>query len=337
MSPADDGDQPETPPPAESDPAGEEGAEIIELAEARRGEQLEAFAEAELQSDGQQEDEPVEDEGRVPRDQLEGVVESLLFAADKPLAITDLLELTRETDSAVMAQAVESLRARREGSGVEVAEIAGGYSLRTRVAYAPWVSKLLAGRPVRLSRAMLEAVAIIAYRQPITRPELDEIRGVDCGPVLKTLLDRGLIRIIGKKEEVGRPILYGTTPEFLRVFSLKDLTQLPTLRQFHELSAEHQATLEAKHGPDPAAAAPSAQLPLPDPIGGGPAPAWAGPINPVAPIAPANLASRQDDPDAPPDAEEDAALLEELETASEAAADAARPLHPDSGEASGGS
>ena len=82
---------------------------------------------------------------------------------------------------------------------------------------------------------MLETLAIVAYRQPVTRPEIDEIRGVDCGPVLKTLLERSLVRIIGKKEEVGRPILYGTTPEFLRTFSLQDLTELPTLREFHEL------------------------------------------------------------------------------------------------------
>ena len=82
---------------------------------------------------------------------------------------------------------------------------------------------------------MLETLAIVAYRQPITRPEIDEIRGVDCGPVLKTLLDRGLVRMIGKKEEVGRPMLYGTTPEFLRTFSLRDLSELPTLREFHEL------------------------------------------------------------------------------------------------------
>jgi segregation and condensation protein B len=325
----------------EREPSAEttEGADVIEMAEARLGEQLEAFAELEGEGAGEPEAGEEEDASRVPREQLEGVVESLLFASDKPLAIKDLLELTHETDPAVMAQAIEALRARREGSGVEVAEIAGGYSLRTRVAYAPWVSKLLAGRPVRLSRAMLETVAIVAYRQPITRPELDDIRGVDCGPVLKTLLDRGLIRIIGKKEEVGRPILYGTTPEFLRVFSLKDLTQLPTLRQFHELSAEHQATLEAKHGPDPAG---SAQLPLPDPIGGGPAPSWAGPINPVAPITPSTLAPRSSgDPDAPAEPDEDAALLDELEAASEAAAEAARPLHPEgrpeNGEAPGGS
>jgi segregation and condensation protein B len=101
---------------------------------------------------------------------------------------------------------------------------------------------------MRLSRAMMETLAIVAYRQPVTRPEIDQIRGVDCGPVLKTLLERGLIRIIGKKEEVGRPLLYGTTPEFLRVFSLGELSDLPTLREYAELSSEQQARVEAEHG-----------------------------------------------------------------------------------------
>src|SRR4029078_443802 len=86
---------------------------------------------------------------------------------------------------------------------------------------------------------------IVACPRPITRPEIDQIRGVDCGPVLHTLLDRGLIRMIGKKEEVGRPILYGTTPEFLRTFSLSDLAELPTLREFHELSEAEMEKVNA--------------------------------------------------------------------------------------------
>jgi segregation and condensation protein B len=121
---------------------------------------------------------------------------------------------------------------------------------------------LLVGRPVRLSRAMLETLAIVAYRQPVTRPEVDDIRGVDCGPVLKTLLDRGLVRIIGKKEEVGRPMLYGTTPEFLRIFNLRDLSELPTLREFYDLSTEDQSRVEAEHGPP--AEPPSATSPKPE-------------------------------------------------------------------------
>jgi segregation and condensation protein B len=99
-------------------------------------------------------------------------------------------------------------------------------------------------KPQRLTRAAVESLAIIAYRQPVTRREIEGIRGVDCGAVIKALLDRRLIKILGKKEEVGRPILYGTTKEFLEFFALKDLGALPTLREFHELTEEHQEIVE---------------------------------------------------------------------------------------------
>jgi segregation and condensation protein B len=99
-------------------------------------------------------------------------------------------------------------------------------------------------KPQRLTRAALETLAIIAYRQPVTRPEIEDIRGVDCGAVVKALLERRLIKILGKKEEPGRPILYGTTKEFLEFFALKDLASLPTLREFHELSEEHREIVE---------------------------------------------------------------------------------------------
>ena len=181
--------------------------------------------------------------------QMESIIESLLFASDKVLGLAELKRLLGERDGKKVSAAVEALLERRQGSGIEVVRVANGWHLRTNPEHARWVSKLLAGRPMRLSRAMMETLAIVAYRQPVTRPEIDEIRGVDCGPVLKTLLDRGLIRIIGKKEEVGRPLLYGTTPEFLRVFSLGELSDLPTLREYAELSSEQQARVEAEHGP----------------------------------------------------------------------------------------
>ena len=113
------------------------------------------------------------------------------------------------------------------------------------------MQKLLASKPVRLTRAQIETLAICSYRQPVTRPEIDEIRGVDSGGTLKTLLDRSLIRIVGKKEEPGRPILYGTTREFLEFFNLRDLKDLPTLREFHELSEEHLAQVAALEGVAP--------------------------------------------------------------------------------------
>jgi segregation and condensation protein B len=295
---------------------GEQGGTVIDLtaAIAERGEgnadaALAAVQAAEANAAaGEGEAEPT---GPIPFEQLEPLIESLLFAADRPLSVGDLKRLTGERDSRLINEALQALTARRADSGVQVLALGGGFALRTNPAFADWVGKLLEARPVRLSRAMLETLSIVAYRQPITRPEMDDIRGVDCGPVLKTLLDRNLVRVIGKKEEVGRPILYGTSPEFLRIFSLKDLTQLPTLRQFHELSAEHQAKVDAEHG---ASGAPDAGAPLVE----APA-AMAGRLTAAAPAAAA-------DPD------EDDSLLEHLEEASAAASRAAGPLHPETSE-----
>ena len=127
-------------------------------------------------------------------------------------------------------------------------EVAGGWLFRTSVQFAPFVRELTAGRPVRLSRAQVETLAIVAYRQPITRPEIDDIRGVDSGATLKLLLERDLVRILGKKDEPGRPILYGTTTQFLEFFGLKSLKDLPTLREFTELSDESRRVAEAELG-----------------------------------------------------------------------------------------
>ena len=250
-----------------------------------------------------------DDIGPVPFDRLESVIESLLFVSNRALSMNDLKRLLRERDSRLIEEAMESLAAKRVGSGVRVVALAGGWHLRSNPENAPWAAKLIAGKPVRLSRAMLETLAIIAYRQPITRPEIDDIRGVDAGPVLRTLLDRELIRVIGKKEDVGRPLLYGTTPEFLRIFSLRDLTELPTLREFHELNAENTAKVEAKHGK----AGPAPEAPV-EPGASVPG---------AAPFAPAGAElGRGPDP-----AEEDA-LLDELDRATVAASQAAGPMEP---------
>jgi len=194
---------------------------------------------------------------------LGNIIESLLFASDRPLTLAELKRHVGERDGAKVTAALEDLRARRAETGVQVVQVAGGWHLRTNPENVAWVSRILAGKPPRLSRAMLETLAIVAYRQPITRPEIDEIRGVDCGPVLKTLLERNLVRMIGKKEEVGRPILYGTTPEFLRTFSLRDLTELPTLREFHELGEAEKAKVDAVA---PAAASEAVAPPAPRPV-----------------------------------------------------------------------
>jgi segregation and condensation protein B len=182
---------------------------------------------------------------------MQSIVESLLFAADKPLTLKHLGELLGESELARVRAAVAAVELAQESRGFQLHQVAGGYQFRTNPENAQWVQKLLASKPVRLTRAQIETLAICSYRQPVTRPEIDEIRGVDSGGTLKTLLDRSLIRIVGKKEEPGRPILYGTTKEFLEFFNLRDLKDLPTLREFHELSEEHQAQVAALEGVAP--------------------------------------------------------------------------------------
>ncbi|MFW5879131.1 MAG: SMC-Scp complex subunit ScpB, partial [Myxococcota bacterium] len=129
-------------------------------------------------------------------------------------------------------------------SGIVLHEVAGGWQLRSCPTSAEDLRRFLQVKPQRLTRAALETMAIVAYRQPITRPEIEEIRGVDSGAVLKALLDRGLVQIIGKKEEPGRPLLYATTKAFLEFFNLKDLSALPTLRELYELTEESTKIVE---------------------------------------------------------------------------------------------
>ena len=184
--------------------------------------------------------------GEVPG-RLANVLESLLFAADKPLAVADLSACCSASATGQADHRSAGGACARGGptAASSWSRSPGAGNCAPTPATAPGSRELVGGKPQRLSRAMLETLAIVAYRQPMTRPEIDEIRGVDCGPVLRTLLDRGLIRMIGKKEEVGRPILYGTTPEFLKTFSLRDLTELPTLREFHELGDDDRAKVDS--------------------------------------------------------------------------------------------
>ncbi len=180
--------------------------------------------------------------------QLKHLVEALIFAADRPLTVQRLRQLTRVSDVRRLEQALSEIHEDYRERGLVLQQVSGGYQFRTRTQFSPWVQQLIAGRPVRLSRAQLETLAIIAYRQPITRPEIDDIRGVDSSATLKLLIDRALIRILGKREEVGRPMLYGTTKEFLDFFSLGDLRELPTLREYSELTAESRKVMSDRLG-----------------------------------------------------------------------------------------
>jgi len=182
---------------------------------------------------------------RLSADRVRTVVETLLFLSERPLTVEELRQASG-VDAERLEKALDKLTGHyREGvCGIVLHEVAGGWQLRSSPDNAAFSRRYLKVKPQRLTRAALETLAIIAYRQPVTRPEVEEIRAVDCGAVVKALLERKLIKILGKKEEPGRPILYGTTREFLEFFALKDLASLPTLREFHELSEEHREIVE---------------------------------------------------------------------------------------------
>jgi len=168
---------------------------------------------------------------------LKQIVESLLFVSDSPLSLDRLYTLLEEFDREAIREAVTAITAdcvlaRR---GIELIQVAGGYQFRSRSEFADYIRRLKKLKPVRFSPSSLETLAIIAYRQPVTRGEIEYFRGVDSGGVLKNLLDKKLIKIIGKKDIPGKPLIYGTTKEFMETFSLKDLASLPTLREIEEL------------------------------------------------------------------------------------------------------
>jgi segregation and condensation protein B len=191
---------------------------------------------------------------------LMAVVESLLFAAGAPVTLGRLVEALDGPGRAEVLRALEILAATYEGEGrgVRLVQVAGGYQLRTVATHAPWVRRLLQERPPRLSRPMLETLAIVAYRQPCTRIEIEAIRGVDADAVLSTLTERRLVRILGRKEAPGRPLLYGTTREFLEVFGLPDLSALPTLRELGN-DAEILAAVDLTVGPGGVTPSPPAE------------------------------------------------------------------------------
>jgi segregation and condensation protein B len=178
-------------------------------------------------------DAPLEEEsGRLAR-----IVESVLFAAGAPLGLRKLIDIlgasgARPTPKEVLGVIVQLREHYAQGRrGIQLHEVAGGYQFRTARENAEWVRAVFRDKPARLGRATLETLAIVAYKQPVTRAEIEVIRGVDVDGVLSTLLTRRLIKIAGRKEAVGRPLLYATTPEFLETFGLKDLNDLPSLKE----------------------------------------------------------------------------------------------------------
>ncbi len=168
---------------------------------------------------------------------LKAILESLLFAAGEPVSLSRLAAVMDTVSRDELKRALAALGSEYASGerGLTLEEVAGGYQLRTRTEFAAHIRKLLASKPPRLSRSLLETLAIVAYRQPITRPEIEELRGVDSGGVLETLLERRFVKIAGRKDAPGRPLLYATTAEFLEVFALKDLESLPDLKEFQEI------------------------------------------------------------------------------------------------------
>lgn len=184
---------------------------------------------------------------------LNSIVESLLFVADTPLTLDRLCNVLEEFERSDIRAALQSVQESyaREERGIVLVEVAGGYQFRSRPENADYIRRLTRSKVTRFSQSSLESLAIIAYRQPITRAELEYLRGVDSGGVVKNLLDKKLIRILGKKDIPGKPLIYGTTREFLETFNLKELAALPTLKEIQELAGvedDQQGLLPLEEG-----------------------------------------------------------------------------------------
>ena len=176
--------------------------------------------------------------------QLKNIVEAALLAADHPLAVDQIFRLFEEDEQSPskdeIKKAITELEQECAGRGYELKKIASGYRYQTRVDIQPWVSKLRAEKPPRYSRAFMETLALVVYRQPITRAEIEDVRGVSISSsIFKVLLEREWIKIVGHKEVPGRPAMYGTTKKFLDYFNLKTLNELPSLAEIKDLDKVH--------------------------------------------------------------------------------------------------
>jgi segregation and condensation protein B len=239
---------------------GEAGGTEGDEAESASGEPAQGGPLGPGEADLEQLDEPFEgdEEGRptgpglagtvaLDPDDVKGALEALILVSDKPVPAMRLARLTRQ-DLGLVRRALGELSQEYAERGIALDEVAGGYQFRTAPRYAPFVRNLTQQKPTKLTRAQLEVLAIIAYRQPVTRPEIDDVRGVDSGSAIKVLLERDVIKIIGKRDDAGRPMLYATTNGFLELFGLKNLRDLPTLKEFAELSPESRDIYERRIG-----------------------------------------------------------------------------------------
>lgn len=184
---------------------------------------------------------------------IQAIAEAALLAAGKPLSLDQLRELFSEEERParqVMGQVMALLEAACEGRGFELKKVASGYRIQVREEFAPWVGRLFEEKPQRYSRALLETLALIAYRQPITRGEIEDIRGVTVSSnIIRTLLEREWVRVVGHRDVPGRPAMYATTRQFLDYFNLTGLDQLPPLneiRDLEEIGREIEKNMQAE-------------------------------------------------------------------------------------------
>lgn len=167
-------------------------------------------------------------------EEIKPIVESLIFAAEEPITLRKLVDIVGDIDSAQVLEAVAQLKNDydTQGRSFQIEEIAGGYQLFTKPEYYEWIAKLRKkSGETKLSQAALETLAIIAYKQPILRADLESIRGVQSGQIIRLLMEKDLVKVVGRDESLGHPLLYGTTKRFLEYFGLKDLKDLPNIEE----------------------------------------------------------------------------------------------------------
>ncbi len=183
----------------------------------------------------------------LPEEALLSRIESLIFVYPEPITVRRLARILSLNGNRVR-ELIDMLKNRYEDRGILLREISGGFQFHTNPENADVIRSAMKVKPMRLSRPALETLAIVAYRQPVTRAEVEEIRRVDSGGTLRFLFEKALVRVLGRKEEPGRPIIYGTSAAFLELFNLKSLNDLPSLHEFTELWEEHQEIIDDDFG-----------------------------------------------------------------------------------------
>ena len=181
------------------------------------------------------------------KEEAKKIIEALLFVHEHPLTVDNIVKIIGDqAGKKEIKETLMELLAEYQGMGrsFQLVEVDGGYQFRTKAAYARWIKNLRKVKPTRLSQSALETLAIVVYRQPIVRAEIEHIRGVDSGWVLNSLLEKGLIKILGRKEVAGRPLVYGSSRRFLEIFGLRDLSALPTLQELDALREKEGAALQ---------------------------------------------------------------------------------------------